>query len=265
MSEVKDTYLTDLFVNEAKPALKRHEGGGGESVTIKPLSVTENGVYTAEDKYAFSPVTVEITSLRKILDYIGSCYMLFHTKTGSDYTGYIAYSDTENVTNFSYMFTNSKQMVECPLFDTRKGVTFNSIFANCVVLKRANGYDLRNTVSAIDMFDRCAALTEIWIRNIKCNLQVGSGTTYGHLLTVESLIHLIYELRDTGSMLTLTVGSANLEKLANVYVRQIEITDEMRAEDDLVDEKSPFEVCESTDEGATLITEYAIFKNWQIL
>jgi hypothetical protein len=84
------------------------------------------------------------------------------------------------------------------------------------------------------------------------------------LLTLESLIGLCYELRDTGSSKTLTIGSANLAKLANVYVRAIEITDDMRAADDLIDEKLPFEVCESTDEGATLISEYVLLKNWQL-
>ena len=65
-------------------------------------------------------------------------------------------------------------------------------------------------------------------------------------------------------MRTLTVGFVNLEKLENIYVRTIAITDEMRAEDDLIDEKLPFEVCDSTDEGAVLISDYIREKNWQL-
>ena len=38
----------------------------------------------------------------------------------------------------------------------------------------------------------------------------------------------------------------------------------MRAEDDLIDEKYPFARCESTDEGATLITDYISVKNWKL-
>ena len=108
-------------------------------------------------------------------------------------------------------------------------------------------------------------MKEIWIKNIKVDIQVGSGETWGHLLTEESLIHLVKELRDTGSAKTLTVSTPSLEKLSSVYVRTIDITDEMRAEDDLIDEKLPFEVCESTDEGAMLITDYVGLKNWSIV
>lgn len=143
-----------------------------------------------------------------------------------------------------------------------KADDIGSMFVNCTSLTTVPLFDIRKVTSMSSMFVNCRKLTDCYLRNIKANLQVGSGTSYGHLLTLDSLIHLIKELRDTGSSKTLTVGSANLEKLANVYVRTITITDEMRVEDDLIDEKLPFEVCESTDEGATLITNYVSAKHW---
>ena len=202
--------------------------------------------------------------------------------------------DTGNVTNMSYMFKGRTKLTTIPLFDTRNVTNMASMFQGCHDLTTVPLFDTRNvtnmscmfqgdsnheyfmklvSIPELDvrnvtnmhaMFATCKSLTDCYLRNIKVNLQVGSGTSWGHLLTVDSLIHLIYELRDTGSTRTLTVGSANLEKLANVYVRVIDITDEMRAEDDLIDEKLPFEVCESTDEGAMLITDYVSAKNWSL-
>lgn len=37
-------------------------GGGGSSVTVESLSVTENGTYTAPTGKAYSPVTVDVGS-----------------------------------------------------------------------------------------------------------------------------------------------------------------------------------------------------------
>lgn len=174
--------------------------------------------------------------------------------------------DFSSLTNLYAMFSSCSELEEVPLFKTttEKIQTAHYMFYDCRKLKKIPQFDLRN-VTRLDYFSMlCVEITEIWVKNIKGNLQVGFGTSYGHLLTVESLIHLISELRDTGSAKTFTVGSANLEKLANVYVRPIEITDEMREKDDLIDEKLPFEVCESTDEGAIQIVEYAKLKNWNI-
>ncbi len=95
-------------------------------------------------------------------------------------------------------------------------------------------------------------------KNIKVNLQVGSGTSWGHLLTVDSLVHLCQELVNVGSSRTLTVGSANLEKLASVYVK-LTVPE---AED--TTGKLPCVVCESTDEGAMLIEDYIALKHWQL-
>lgn len=172
--------------------------------------------------------------------------------------------NTSNVTNMNNMFSYCYVLTSVPLFDTRKVTNMLYMLYECRALTTVPEFDIRNVTNSTHMFYNCFALTDVRIRNIKTNLQVGSGTSWGHLLTVDSLVHLIYELRDTGSTKTLTVGSANLEKLANVYVKLVDITDEMRAEDDLIDEKLPFVVCESTDEGAALIKDYVSLKNWQL-
>jgi hypothetical protein len=105
------------------------------------------------------------------------------------------------------------------------------------------------------------------VKNIKSTFQIGSGTSWGHLLTLDSLLNAIKELwiKTGTSTSKLMMGTANIEKLADVYVKLIDITDEMRAEDEYIDNKAPFVQCESTDEGAMLITEYVTtVKNWQL-
>lgn len=174
--------------------------------------------------------------------------------------------DTSRVTDMRAMFYNCIMLHEIPSFDTSRVTNMGSMFCNCGSLHTVPSFDIRSVIATGNMFYKCTRLSKCWIKNIGISLTVGSNSniTYGHLLTVDSLTHLIYELRDTGSSKTLTVGSANLEKLASVYVKTVEITDEMRAEDDLIDEKLPFVVCESTDEGAILITDYVGFKNWSL-
>lgn len=173
--------------------------------------------------------------------------------------------NTSNVTTMVNMFYRCGEMLSAPLLDTSKVQNMYATFQECMGMTTVPAWDMRAVTNTYTMFRYCYKLTDMRIRNIKTSLEVASGTSWGHLLTVDSLVHLIYELRKQSSALTLTVGSANLAKLANVYVKAIDITDDMRAEDDLIDEKYPFVVCESTDEGAMLITTYAsTVKNWTI-
>ena len=109
------------------------------------------------------------------------------------------------------------------------------------------------------MFFNCKALKNITLFNIRINLTIGSGTEYGHLLTLDSLINTCKECINVGSARKLTIGTANLEKLSTVYVR---LTDE--PEEDESNPKLPMEVCESTDEGAMLISAYMTLKNWSL-
>lgn len=172
--------------------------------------------------------------------------------------------DTSKVTNIREMFGSCNNLTSVPLFDTSKVTNIQGMFYNCYVLAAVPALDMRNATSAGSMFSNCGSLTEIWVRNIKTTLQVGSGTSWGHLLTLESLLHLCKECRKTTSSLKLTVGTANLAKLEGVYVKLIDITDEMRAEDDLIDEKYPFVQCASTDEGAMTIQDYMGTKSWTL-
>lgn len=162
------------------------------------------------------------------------------------------------------MFYNCSSLLAVSITLPESTSNIGSCFYGCSAIETISALDLRNCTQTSNAFYRCSALKNLTLKNIKYNIQVGSGSSYGHLLTVDSLVGLCYELRDTGSVKTLTIGSANLAKLASVYVRQIAITDAMRAEDDLIDEKLPFERCESTDEGATLIGDYILAKNWKL-
>lgn len=178
--------------------------------------------------------------------------------------------NTTNVSNFQNMFTqcNALATINLSSFDTRKGTNFSYMFQACYALTDIIGdINLILATNVSGIFDACRALTNVTLKNIKVNLQLGSGTSWGHLLSLDSLTNAINELWNmTGSTAkTLTIGSTNLEKLANVYVKLVTITDEMRAEDEYIDNKLPFIVCESTDEGAMLILDYARnLKNWNI-
>ena len=175
--------------------------------------------------------------------------------------------DTSSVHHMDYMFSNCTNLTSIPLMDTSSVTRMGYMFNNCKNLTSIPLLDIRSATNATKMFNGCSKLTDCYIRNIKFgSLTVGSGTSYGHLLTLESLVHLANELVKSSNNATrvLTIGSANLAKIKSVYVKLIDITDEMRAEDGLVDSKLPCVVCESTDEGSMLLSEYALLKKWTL-
>lgn len=171
---------------------------------------------------------------------------------------------TENSKNLYYTFNTCVKLAWLPLYDTKKVEYMGYCCNDCRELKSIAGWDMRNCYSYAGSFNLCYAIEEIWIKNIKANLQVGQGTNWGHLLTQESALSLCFQCRNTGATKTITFAAPVFDNLATLYVKLVPITDEMRADDDLIDEKYPFELCESTDSGAMTIATYMTNKMWAI-
>lgn len=152
--------------------------------------------------------------------------------------------------------------------DTSMATNMTNMFGQCSNLKRVDFViDMNKCGGASNIFNGCGDIEEVRFDNIKVVITLSNGTSYGTLLSIESILSVIRGAWvNTGtSTKTLTIGSVNIAKLANIYVRLIEITAEMREQDPYIHNKAPFVVCESTDEGAMLVEEYfATIKNWQL-
>ena len=152
-------------------------------------------------------------------------------------------------------------------WDTVNVTSMNALFSSCSELVNIIGVlDMFSVTDNYYMVGECKKLETITLKNIKKSLQLGSGTSYGTLLTNETLINTIQQLWDfTGSTSqTLTLSTTSKTNIANIYVKLITPTQEQIDADPYINNKKPCVVCESTDEGAMTLTEYATSKNWAI-
>lgn len=258
-----------------------------KSKVVKEIIAVKNGeaafLFNGQNRNMVCNLTDETIAEFIKYDTFGDTVSLQHAFAGNNKITFVPLSDTSKVKNWSATFYGCLNLKTIPQFDMSSAINIDSMccgcgltevplldvskitdmsysFMNCKRLEEFPAWDLRSCVGGVNIFLDMPKCEAFWVKNIITSIDFH----YSYRLTQENLIHLIYEYRDTGALLTLTIGSANREKLKNVYVRLIDITDEMRAQDDLIDEKLPFEVCESTDEGAIWIEEYAIFKNLEI-
>lgn len=162
--------------------------------------------------------------------------------------------DASNCINMDGMFQSCSKLIEVPPLNTSNGAVFDLMFKYCSSLTSIPKIDLNKATSVTAMFTSCKALTNLYLYNIRISIQIASGTSWGHLLTVDSLVHTIKELCTTTTSKTLTMGSTNINKISGLYCKIIDDTDE----------KKPMELCESTDEGAMTLSQYAMEKGWTI-
>jgi surface protein len=177
--------------------------------------------------------------------------------------------DTSKVRFMNYMFQYCTMLptIDLSSFDTSNVENMQSMFTNCRKLENIIGtLDLIKVTTNESMFYETQALTNVTLKNVKKSLLIGTGTKYGTLLTNETLINTFKELWDlTGeTSQQLNLSTPSKEKIANIYVKLVDVTDEMLAQDQYAGNKKPCVVCEPTDEGAMTLTEYATSKNWAI-
>ena len=219
-----------------------------------------------------------------MLDYTKSCNNMFYSNaTIVNLDDYIEYSDTSNVEQMKAMFYACYPLKRIPNMDTSNVWTMENFaygctslsyvpnlntskltiaknaFQNCQKLITIEGLDLRSCNTVSGLVSGCSKLTNLTLYNIKKSIFIGYGTSYGHLLTIESLLNCCQECINTGSALTLTAGTENMTKLADVYVK---LTGEPEVDSTLP--KLPMVQCESTDEGAMLVADYMALKQWSL-
>ena len=209
--------------------------------------------------------TIKEASLKN-MHKINQCTDLTYAFNGCTQLKAITGLDLTYVKTLDLTFYQCYSLVEFIHPESSSCTSFGSAFARCSRLETVI-LDTSASTNFSTMFNGCTNLTNLTLKTIKKNIAIGSGTSYGQLLTLDSLINTIKELWDYSSGTTtykLTMGTTNLEKIADVYVKLIDVTDEMIADDPYIANKKPCVVCESTDEGAMTITEYATSKMWQL-
>ena len=192
--------------------------------------------------------------LQTMIDTAISCEYLFYRYKGDN----VDFIKNLNVKNYSlsYMFNNCTKIKTIPLLDTSNVIYMNSMFNDCSALETIPQLDMIKASSVSKTFYKCSKLTNLTLLNIKVNLDLSQSEK----LTLESLINTVKEFINVGSARILTMGTANLSKIASTYVK---FTDSS-VNSIPTNEKGDVVVCESTDTGAMLLSDYALLKNWTL-
>ena len=141
-------------------------GGGGGDYEIKPLEVTENGVYDVAGE-AYKPVRVNVPqtaqsgTLKALLDATKSANYLFRNYRGRSVDELISRSDTSNVTTMSGMFDSCVNLISIPELDTSNVTDMSYMFSDCHELTSIPELDTSRAIKMSYMFGYCFKLTAI--------------------------------------------------------------------------------------------------------
>lgn len=185
-----------------------HELSGGGDYQIKPLEVTQNGVYDVAGE-AYKPVRVNVPqtaqsgTLKAVLDATQSANYLFRNYIGTSVDGLITRSDTSNVkimegmfsnainlkvapeldtsnvTDMSYMFRDCHELTSIPELDTSHVTKMNYMFGYCFALTTIPALNASNVTDFDSIFTSCSKLTSIGLYGFTRSINIAS-TALGH-------------------------------------------------------------------------------------
>lgn len=163
--ELDPNYKPDKFndMSEALDVILNNSGGGYK---IKPLKITENGVYDSKFE-AYKPVYVSVPqvtqdgSLKALLDGTKSTYHLFYRYAGTSIDGLIDYNSTANVTNMNEMFYYCSNLTTIPQLDTSSATTMSGMFQNCTSLTTISQLNTSKVKDMASMFKQCSNLITV--------------------------------------------------------------------------------------------------------
>lgn len=217
-------------------------------------------IYEKSQFVGYNPVTLKSATLKELFSKTKNLGNMFCNLSD---VSLLQYDDTEDATHLHYAFYNNQNVVEAPRLNTKKVVSMGWMFNLCKNLEVIPDYDCRSCGSLLGFIEGAPKVREIWITNIDTNVVLGDADGAGSQLTEESLLHIIKELLvQTNKTRELTVNVSQAMLIDSLCVRLIEITDEMRADDDLIDRKMPFELCSPEDDGAMSMSIYLQLKGW---
>ena len=191
-------------------------GGGGGDYEIKPLTVTENGVYDVAGE-AYKPVRVNVPqtaqsgTLKALLDTTKSTYYLFNEYKGTSVDELISFNDTANVTTMEFMFNNCSNLTSIPQLDTSKVTNMQYMFNNCSNLTSIPQLDASKVVNTGSMFNNCTSLTSIGIYGFTRSIYITSSAL-GH----DALVALLNQAGTAyNSSQKITMGADKLALLSD--------------------------------------------------
>ena len=190
---------------------------------IKPtgtLAIDSNGTHNVRE-YESVEVNVESSgggnTLKRILDGTKSAQYLFYNYPYDDLSELIQYNYTENVTNFSDMFDNCKNLTSIPQLDTSNGTKLHYMFYNCENLTTIPQLDTSNGTDFSGMFRSCKNLTSI------PQLDTSKGTNFNEMLSGCSSLTSIPQL-DTSKGTNLSNTFSSCTRLTKIDIKHYNIS-----------------------------------------